>query len=411
MPRPAEDGTEVCTEDWDVVVVGAGPAGAATALGALHADPRLRVLLLDRSDFPRDKPCGDGIAPHVLDVLAEVGVTGLLDDHRAVRRLQLARGGLAVDREMTRPSYVVPRRVLDARLVDAARAAGAEVRRHRVRGLRRGRGPTVVDGRLGAEVLVGADGAGSVVRRSLGAGRPRHALALRGYAPTLPGHAGLQVIRFGTDRQPSYAWSFDRGDGLSNVGYGETLHRGRPAPSRPRLLEQLEELLPGASAGGTDWRGHLLPLSGPRWRPGAGRVLLVGDAAGLVNPMTGEGIYYAVLTGVAAGRAAARAIAEGDPRAAGGHYGRATAPALLPHLRHTAAAALLSRRPVVLDAGLRASQRDQRVFDDLVELGLARGRLTPAVLGGLARALVVRRPPDPARAAHPHPDHHHDRRS
>ena len=60
-------------EAWDLVVVGAGPAGSAAALGALAEDPSLRVLLLDRSDFPRDKSCGDGIAPHVLDALSTVG--------------------------------------------------------------------------------------------------------------------------------------------------------------------------------------------------------------------------------------------------------------------------------------------------------------------------------------------------
>jgi hypothetical protein len=67
-------------ESWDIVVIGAGTAGAATALGALSVRPGLRVLLLDRAAFPRDKACGDGIAPHVLDVLASVGVMGLLDD-------------------------------------------------------------------------------------------------------------------------------------------------------------------------------------------------------------------------------------------------------------------------------------------------------------------------------------------
>ncbi|MGC3004654.1 NAD(P)/FAD-dependent oxidoreductase, partial [Streptomyces sp. G35A] len=65
---------------WDLAVIGAGPAGAAAALGALRADASLRVALLDRADFPRDKACGDGVAPHVLDLLAEAGVTGLVDD-------------------------------------------------------------------------------------------------------------------------------------------------------------------------------------------------------------------------------------------------------------------------------------------------------------------------------------------
>ncbi|MFH0252206.1 NAD(P)/FAD-dependent oxidoreductase, partial [Streptomyces chitinivorans] len=101
---------------WDLAVVGAGPAGAAAALGALHTDPGLRVALLDRADFPRDKACGDAVAPHVLDLLARVGVTGLLDDRIPVGRLRLGRGGLTAERPMARPAWVVPRRVLDARL-------------------------------------------------------------------------------------------------------------------------------------------------------------------------------------------------------------------------------------------------------------------------------------------------------
>ncbi|MFC5061778.1 NAD(P)/FAD-dependent oxidoreductase [Actinomycetospora atypica] len=377
---------------WDVAVVGAGPAGAAAALGALHAAPHLRVAMLDRADFPRDKACGDGIAPHVLDRLAEVGVTGLLDDHVPAARLRLDRDGRGAERVMARPSYVVPRRVLDARLVDAACAAGATLVRHRVRDLAHDDHRVVLDpgpDEVGATLVVGADGARSVLRRHLGRPDGDVALALRGYAPVTPGREGAQVITFGTLRQPSYAWSFDRGDGWANIGYGEVLGRTPGGvPGRTELIAHLEALLPGATRGAGDWRGAHLPLSGWRWSPPTGRVLLVGDAAGLVNPMTGEGIYYAVATGLAAGRAAAEAIAAGRPDDAGRRYRRAARAHLFPHLRHTAAAGLLSRRPPMLDAGLRAAARDQRVFDDLVELGLARGRITPAVARGLAGALL-----------------------
>ncbi len=79
-------------EHWDVVVVGAGPAGSAAALGALAEDPSLRVLLLDRSDFPRDKSCGDGIAPHVVDALRAVGAADVVDGWRPLRELELSRG-------------------------------------------------------------------------------------------------------------------------------------------------------------------------------------------------------------------------------------------------------------------------------------------------------------------------------
>lgn len=363
----------------DLVIVGAGPAGSATALGALAVDPTLSVTLLDRAEFPRDKACGDGVAPHVLDLLAGVGVTGLLDDRMPVERLRLARASRSVERTMARPAYVVPRAILDARLVAAAQAAGAQLVRRRVRSL---------DDVADAAVVVGADGAHSVIRTALGRRPGPVALALRGYAPVPADRAGAQVIAFGTVRQPAYAWSFDCGDGRANVGYGELLHDGHPPPNRRLLLDRLEDLLPGAAAGGTGWTGHHLPLSTARWQPPTGRVLLVGDAAGLVNPMTGEGIYYAVATGIAAGRAAAEAIAAGDPASAGRRSRAVTRPLLARHLRHTALASRVSHLGPVLDAGLRASARDQRVFDDLVELGLARGRITASLAAGLLRAMV-----------------------
>jgi menaquinone-9 beta-reductase len=218
----------------------------------------------------------------------------------------------------------------------------------------------------------------------------RTAFALRGYAPTPASRTGEQVIVFGDTRQPSYAWSFDRGDGWANVGYGELLHSERTPPTRRLLLDQLDRLLPGATDGGGAWRGHHLPLTSWRFRPPPGRVLLVGDAAGLVNPLTGEGIYYAVLTGLLAGSAAATAVADSRSGDAGRRYAAAVAPHLRSHLLSTGLAARLTTADPVLDAGLRASAADQGVFDDLVELGLASGRLTPRLVAGLVRAAAGR---------------------
>ncbi|WP_460436661.1 NAD(P)/FAD-dependent oxidoreductase, partial [Angustibacter speluncae] len=121
---------------WDLVVVGAGPAGAAAALGALAARPRARVLLLDRDDLPRDKACGDGVAPHALDVLAALGVetASLTEGFAPVARLDLGRpDGPQVAGDMQRAAHVVPRAVLDERIARAAVARGAQLRRHRVR--------------------------------------------------------------------------------------------------------------------------------------------------------------------------------------------------------------------------------------------------------------------------------------
>lgn len=363
---------------WDLVVVGAGPAGSAAALGALHRRPDLRVLLLDRADFPRDKACGDGVAPHVLDVLATVGVHDLLDDRPSLRRLRISLGPHVADRPLARPVWVVPRTDLDARLVARAEAAGARRERHRVRCL----------DELDAHVVVGADGVHSVVRREVLGDRPgRRAVAIRGYTPTPPDLAGLQVIRYGDRRQPSYAWCFDRGDGLANVGYGELVD-GDDDLTRALLLDQLERLLPGTVADGRAWRAHHLPLSGLPHAHASGPVLLAGDAAHLVNPMTGEGIYHAVATGVLAGRAAADAVTAGRPGAAGVVYTRAVRRLLDRHQRHTTLTARLSAIPRVVGASIDAAARRQGVFDDLVEIGLGPGTVTPRLVGGLAHALA-----------------------
>jgi flavin-dependent dehydrogenase len=157
------------------------------------------------------------------------------------------------------------------------------------------------------------------------------------------------------------------------------------------MLTQLETLLPGSAADGSGWRGHHLPLSSWRHRQPDGPLLLAGDAACLVNPMTGEGIYYAVATGVLAGRAAATAVDAGDGRCAGALQRDAVRTLLGRHLRHTSALSRLVSSPTVVTAGVRAAAGDQRVFDDLVEIGLGQGLVSRRVLRALGRALTVDR--------------------
>jgi geranylgeranyl reductase family protein len=369
-------------EHWDVVVVGGGPAGAACAAAARRADQSARVLVLDRAAFPRDKVCGDGIAPEALDVLEHLGIEpdALTDGYPEVSRLRLrSPGGTTVEREMRRPARVVPRAVLDDRILTAALATGAEFRQHVVRRVVVRPSHVEVDGTLTAGVLVGADGAESVVRRALGV-RPNRpdqvAVALRGYAAVPEGLDGVQAILTTEQRWPAYAWSFPLGDGRANVGYGELVSGG---VNRAGLVDGLDRLLPGVEVDGL--KAHRLPLSTGRFRQPDGRVLLVGDAASLINPLTGEGIFYAVLSGSLAGAASTA----GD--GAGAAYRSALRHDLGRHLRHSATASWASRWPRVMDAVFRAARDDQRVFDDVVDLGLAAGRLTPRTLLAAARRL------------------------
>lgn len=373
------------TDRYDVVVIGAGPAGAAAALSARRSGAT--VLLLDKSDFPRDKPCGDGIAPHALDVLTDLGVPDISANFAPIPALHLVGpSGGAVARPHARPAYTIPRTIFDNHLVEAAIRAGAVLRRHTVRSVADHGTHAVVDGEIHAGAVVGADGAYSLVRKALGhaPNGPGHlALAIRGYAPA-PNLAPEQRIVTTKSGWPAYAWAFPIGDGRANIGYGEVL-RG-PALSRRRLLDRLAELLPDLdTTAATNLRAHHLPLSTHRPPPAGGRLLLAGDALSLINPFTGEGIFYAVLSGALAGAAAAH---RDDPA---GRYRRALRARLGPHLRHSRVAAALSQRQWVVDAAVRAADRDQRVFDALIELGLGDGRLTPYTLAAIARAATINR--------------------
>ena len=235
-------------------------------------------------------------------------------------------------------------------------------------------------------MVIGADGAGSVVRRALGhAPNPdRHlALAIRGYA-TYDGLAEQRIVTSGP-RWPAYAWAFPIGDGRANVGYGEVL-RGQPL-SRAHLLDRLAALLPEVDLPAVDsLRAHHLPLSTSRRQP--------GDRAGPARrrrPVADQPVHRR-------GHLLRRALRRAGRRGGGGNArrrrpGRTPTPLrrrLGRHLRHSAAAAWLARRPSVVDAAVRAAGRDRGVFDSIVELGLGDGLLDPRTLGHIARALAVR---------------------
>jgi geranylgeranyl reductase family protein len=367
---------------WDLVVVGSGPAGSAAALRAKQLRPEARVLLLDRAAFPRDKACGDGIAAHCSDELVLLGVPDLIADYRPTRRLSvISPGDARVCATVARPNHVVPRRVFDARLVEAARARGVEVRRHRVRTITSDRDRVVIDGVLTAGSVVAADGANSTMRRLLGMPAPadKHvAIAVRGYAD-VPADDDVQLIVMQKEGWPAYAWSFPIGDGSANVGFGMLRPRLRSAdrPGREVLHGRLAAILPHLPA--RDLRAHHLPLSPGRPGPGVGRVMLAGDAAGLINPLTGEGIYYALLSGRLAGQAAVQA--SDDPLPA---YRRGLKNTLGRHLRTTDVLARAAQSPGFIDAAIDVAARRQSVFDLLVEVGLGAGVVPLPIAGAVA---------------------------
>ncbi|WP_410665343.1 geranylgeranyl reductase family protein [Amycolatopsis sp. lyj-84] len=373
-------------EDWDLVIVGAGPAGSSAAIAALRAAPAARVLMLDTAGFPRDKVCGDGVAPHAMDVLAGLGiaVAGLSADTEPVTALHLTSPeGVQAKRDFRRPAAVIPRALFDARLVHAALDAGVVLRRHRVRALVQNDDQVLIDGTIRARTVIGADGAESVVRRQCGAGHAQAgtvAIALRGYTGSEPWPAGEQRLVMAAAHWPAYAWVFPIGDGTANVGYGELI-RATP-PSRAELTARLHTLLPDLPP--LALRGHRLPLSPGRPRVAHGRVLLAGDAASLINPLTGEGIYYAVLSGALAGTAATRP----EPAHA---YRRALRHRLGRHFRHTDLLARCTRRSWLVDIATAAARDNRHAFDSLVEIGLGAGTLDSPLAKAMITAAALRR--------------------
>lgn len=331
----------------DVAVVGGGPAGAATAIHLARAGRD--VVVLDRARFPRDKCCGDGLTTLALRLLERIGFQpSAVPSWTAVQAAQVrAPDGRTVEFPLPSGSgafaAVVPRLELDHALLDLARAAGAEVHDgHGIAGARPARDHVDLDAEgldtVRARYAIGADGMWSPLRRHLGAAQPGYRgewHAFRQYVDATGPAARQLWVWFEPDLLPGYAWSFPLPDGRANVGFG--VARGARLPGAD-LAATWDDLLQ---------RPHVVEVLGPAARPvdrrrawpiparvdqvplwaASGRALFVGDAAAAADPLTGEGIGQALLTGMLAADAVLAAGAR-HPGRAGATYERTVLRAL-----------------------------------------------------------------------------------
>jgi geranylgeranyl reductase family protein len=376
--------------DVHVGIVGAGPAGSAAAVFLRRHGAQ--VTLLERGHFPRDKVCGDGCTPRTLWMLRRLSIEHLPKNSAALldKVMFVAPGGEELVADLPEHIFggraaVVPRAVLDRMLVELAVDAGAVLREGvYVSGIERDADGVTLRCRNGndvrADVVLGCDGSPSIVRRELGAPpfpKEHGAFAVRAY------YEGLHLTHpdaFGLywDREllPAYGWIFPLPDGRANVGLGlRADYLARSPRKLPELLDEFcrnprvaAELSGGRRVGRV--KGHHLPAGSFANHLVADRALLLGDAAGFINPLTGEGIEFALESGELAADAIADAVSTGGAwHTARGLRGYETRceDRFRATFRLNRRLQRIFEHPRLVDRLIRAANRSQRVVDELAD--------------------------------------------
>ena len=330
--------------DTDVLVIGGGPAGAA--MGYWTAELGHSVTIVERKHFPREKTCGDGLTPRAVKELGDMGLGEQLKQFHRYEGLRATAHGKELELQWPthplypRHGYVVRRRELDAMVALNAEKSGATLLQgHEAleplmeKGCVRGAIVNNLDEdrkvAIRASYVVIADGANSRFGRSLGTARTRawpYGTAIRTYW-TSPRHAepwiesALDVKDRQGNSMPGYGWIFPVGDGTINVGVGllstfkkfKDVNTTHLLDSYAHMIADRWEIDPGspecrATSGKIPMGGSVFPKMGPTH-------LVIGDAAGSVNPFNGEGIDYAYETARMAATVLHDALRSGDASA------------------------------------------------------------------------------------------------
>jgi geranylgeranyl reductase family protein len=307
-----------------VLVIGGGPAGSSAAWQLAKAG--VDVLLVDKSSFPREKVCGDGLTPLSTRELELLGLRERIEgSYNAVGGCVFwGPGGSSFEAVSEHHGHCVPRKELDALLHRHACEAGArelcgalvtriDVGAEGVQAMTRG-GET-----LSAPIAIVATGSHSSLPHDLGLSEPppSDAVARRGYFENVRWRGDRLLFCYAKDLLPGYGWVFPFGDGRANVGIGYFLKPGE-APAVERTWEQflawlkrqgffIPETRPISSIGTAQLR-----MGFRRNRLAGERILLAGDAASAINPLSGEGVSQALKTGRLAAAAARKALETGD---------------------------------------------------------------------------------------------------
>ncbi len=320
--------------DYDTIIVGAGPSGSscATFLGRRG----VKTLLLDKASFPREKTCGDGITGKSVRLIRELGLGSRIESeqHQKISGLITSSpSGAVLNMKTTEDGkmmYVSKRDIFDNILFQEAKKACDAIENFEVTDLIlengkvagvRGAGKDKKEKEFGAKVVVGADGANSLVARKLGLGRfetDKSMVSIRAYyegAETTNDHIEFHFLK---ELLPGYFWIFPAGNNEANVGIA--VIAGDVAKRKLNLKNKLEEIINDSRFSPrfrnakriSEIKGWNLPTGAQKRRRAGDGFLLVGDAASLIDPFTGEGIGNALTSGKLAADVICDALKKGD---------------------------------------------------------------------------------------------------
>ena len=388
---------EKYTTLYDVLIIGAGPSGSNAAISYKNLNPNLKVGLIDKSVFPRDKSCGDAIGPGVISALKRFNNHHILDNEPQVvsttlygpENIGIQNYIPEVKNKEDSIVYVIPRIDLDNRILNLAKDLDVDVfegysfvsfekdlDNKLVVEIKNGDNIT----KLGAKILVGADGANSRVRKQLNVNTNsdwHKAIAIRAYIDS-PNYLEIfkertLMFEINVSAEKGYAWAFPSKGNLLNIGIGVPLNIFKKEKLDINVL--LQDFITQLTNRGVvvenirDEKSYLLPFasSRPKFKNDI-NVALIGDASSMINPMSGEGIFYGMEAGYLLAKNTYNLIDSPDLTKGIAHYEKAFSKRFRKHYLSCALARLLLQSPFMTKRLLKVASNDQNTIDFVVEL-------------------------------------------
>ena len=388
---------EKYTTLYDVLIIGAGPSGSNAAISYKNLNPNLKVGLIDKSVFPRDKSCGDAIGPGVISALKRFNNQHILDNEPQVvsttlygpENIGIQNYIPEVKNKEDSIVYVIPRIDLDNRILNLAKDLDVDVfegysfvsfekdsDNKLVVEIKNGDNIT----KLGTKILVGADGANSRVRKQLNVNTNsdwHKAIAIRAYIDS-PNYLEIfkertLMFEINVSAEKGYAWAFPSKGNLLNIGIGVPLNIFKKEKLDINVL--LQDFITQLTNRGVvvenirDEKSYLLPFasSRPKFKNDI-NVALIGDASSMINPMSGEGIFYGMEAGYLLAKNTYNLIDSPDLTKGIADYEKAFSKRFRKHYLSCALARLLLQSPFMTKRLLKVASNDQNTIDFVVEL-------------------------------------------